>query len=181
MGDINHWIVISTIDCKRDEIEIYDSLQTIPELYSLRQLLLSIYIQKIPSHNNNHNCFGMWTGSCSVHLSIWENALKLHGYVHSAISNYKEETIKESVKKEKILCNCNTRKGNTSAASCYPCIRLGCGMFACMCFCREVKLCRCCICGLFSSACGKRKVYVAECCHRLYRLRLRSLYNLWCC
>ena len=48
MGDINHWIVISTIGCKRDEIEIYDSLQTTLNLDS--ETVIAKYLYSKSSH-----------------------------------------------------------------------------------------------------------------------------------
>ena len=48
MSDINHWIVISTIDCKRDEIEIYDSLQTTLSLES--ETVIARYLHSKSPH-----------------------------------------------------------------------------------------------------------------------------------
>jgi len=48
MGDINHWIVISTMGCKKDEIEIYDSLQTTLTLKS--ETVIARYLHSKNSH-----------------------------------------------------------------------------------------------------------------------------------
>ena len=48
MGNINHWIVISTMGCMRNEIKIYDSLQTTLTLQS--EIVIARYLHSISSH-----------------------------------------------------------------------------------------------------------------------------------
>ena len=47
MCDINHWIVISTVRCKRDEIKMYDFLQTTLTLES--ETVIARYLQSASS------------------------------------------------------------------------------------------------------------------------------------
>ena len=132
MGDINHWIVISTMGCKRDEIEIYDSLQTTLTvqsetiiaryLHSKSSYIIMKYIN-VAAQSGSTEC-GLYAIAIMTALAhgqdpalfiLDQNSLRTHmgecfeaGYIQ-LFPVIKKRRIKERVKKEKILpiyCNC---------------------------------------------------------------------------
>lgn len=132
VADINHWIVILTMGCKRDEIEIYDSLQTTLALQS--ETIIARYLHSNSSYIiMKYMNVGAQTGSteCGLYaiaimtalaygedpalLVFDQNGLRRHlgecfeaGYIQ-LFPVVKKRRIKERVKKKKILsiyCNC---------------------------------------------------------------------------
>ena len=43
LGRLHYWIVVSTVGCTKDEIEVYDSLQMKPNLYT--QTVIAQYLR----------------------------------------------------------------------------------------------------------------------------------------
>lgn len=136
MGDINHWIFISTIGCKKDDIEIYDSLQTILTLQS--EIVIARYFHSENSHivmkfvniamqNGSTEC-GLYAianmtalafGQDPALLVFNQNSLRTHlgecfeaGYIQP-FPAVKKRRIKKRIKKEKMIsiyCDCRLPK-----------------------------------------------------------------------
>lgn len=138
MADINHWIVISTMGCKRDEIEIYDSLQITLTLKS--ETIIARYLHSNSSYIiMKYMNVGTQTGSteCGLYtiaimtalayrqdpalLVFDQNNLRRHlgecfeaGYIQ-LFPVVKKRRIKDRVKKEKVLpiyCSCRLPENN---------------------------------------------------------------------
>ena len=129
VGDINHWIVISTMGCKKHNIEIYDSLQTTLSLES--ETVIARYLHcKSPHIVMKFVNIAMQSGSteCGLYavavmtalafgqdpavLVFHQNSLRTHlgecfqtGYIQ-LFPAVKKRRIKDRIKKEKMVCNC---------------------------------------------------------------------------
>ena len=132
MGDINHWIVISTVGCKGDNIEIYDSLQTTLALET--ETVIARYLHsessqivmkfvKIATQIGNTEC-GLYAiaimtalafGQDPALLVFDQDSMRAHlgecfevGYLQP-FPVVKKRRIRERIRREKkvsIYCNC---------------------------------------------------------------------------
>ena len=132
MSDINHWIVISTMACKENEIEVYDSLSAMLNLES--ETVIARYLNATSPHilmkfvnismqSGSTEC-GLYAIAVMTALAFGhdpallvfdQNSLRMHlgecfeaGYIQMFPAVQKRR-IKERIKKEKVIpiyCTC---------------------------------------------------------------------------
>ena len=85
LGRIHHWVVVSTVGCKKDEIEVYDSLQMQPNLYTrtvIAQYLRSqshsfkIKVANVATQKGSTDC-GLYAIAMMTSLAYNENPSNL--------------------------------------------------------------------------------------------------------
>ena len=147
MGDINHWIVISTMGCKRHEIEIYDLLQT--TLTTESETVIAKYLHSEGSHivmkyvnvalqSGSTEC-GLYAIAIMMALAFGEDPAllvfdqnSLRGHLGECFETgniqlfptVKKKRIKDRIKKEKmvpIYCNCRLPEDDFPMIQCDGC------------------------------------------------------------